>query len=146
MLSNRAHLFGGLAVAAFGLVLLASAFWIGSGSVRDHVAGNYTRVQNTDPAYQGALVYHSDRPPARVVASITDKWKPARRHIDASAYFLRYNRDIVVVAPDPAGGSRIYVDDTNRGYARWYPYLGGHWGTYSGPGDEFRGGGPGAGK
>ena len=50
--------------------------------------------------------------------------------------------------PPPPGqaGSRIYVDDQRQGYNRWYPYIGGRWGTFSGPGETFRGGGPAAGK
>ena len=82
-----------------------------------------------------------------MAASIAGKWKPAERLADPSGYFLRYRNDIVAVTAAPeGGGSRIFVDEERRGYARWYPYVGGYWGTYSGPGEGFRGGGPGAGK
>ena len=77
---------------------------------------------------------------------IAGAWKPADRLNDPSAIFLRYRGDYVAITPDSAGGSHIYVDDERRGYARWYPHVGGYWGTYSGPGEGIRGGGPGAGK
>jgi hypothetical protein len=52
---------------------------------------------------------------------------------------------MVVVVP-MKGGSRIYVDDAKSGYRRWYGHVGGWFGTYSGPAEGLRGGGPGTGK
>jgi len=93
-------------------------------------------------------VYTSTRPPGDVAHSIASAWKPAERINDPGGYFLRYNSAIVAVTAAGAGqaGSKIYVDDQRQGYNRWYPYIGGRWGTFSGPGETFRGGGPAAGK
>jgi len=66
--------------------------------------------------------------------------------VTESGVFLRYSKDYVGVVPDRGGGSKIYVDDERRGYAHFYPFIGGFWGSYSGRGESFRGGGPGAGK
>ena len=41
---------------------------------------------------------------------------------------------------------RIEVANQRSGYNHFYSYVGGFWGTYSGPSASFRGGGPGAGK
>jgi hypothetical protein len=52
----------------------------------------------------------------------------------------------VTISPQGGGGSRIVVDDEETGYRRGFVYLGGWWGSYSGPAESFRGGGPGGGK
>lgn len=130
-------------VTAFGGLGLAGLCAATDGSVRSYIAGRYDRL----PAESSgrSAVYQADGTPARVAASIADRWKPAERINDPGGYFLRYRNEIVAVTAD-GEGSRIYVDDQNRGYARWYPYIGGTWGTFSGRGEDFRGGGPLAGK
>ena len=144
-MSRRAQFIGAGALVGIGLlILLANAFG-GTGSVREHIDKTYTRERTSDAALAGARVYSSTKASATVANDIADRWKPADRHTDPAGHFLRYRNDIVVVSPT-ATGSRIVVDDERRGYARWYPFIGGYWGTYSGPGDDIRGGGPGAGK
>ena len=59
---------------------------------------------------------------------------------------LRRRRLGRAAAEGRRAGSRILVDDEEGGYHRNYGYVGGFWGTYSGPAGSFRGGGPGAGK
>ena len=144
-MSRRTLVAIGAGILATGLVILVVLSMTTAGSVREHIRSTYRRTTVDDPALKGALVYSSSDAPSKVVSDISKRWTPAERHTDAAGQFLRYRNDIVVVAP-AGGGSRIYVDETDRGYNRWYPYIGGYWGTYSGPGGGFRGGGPGSGK
>jgi hypothetical protein len=133
---------GGLAAAGgLGLLGLCAAT---DGSVRTYIAERYERVPGAGE--RGSVVYRADESPARVASAIAGRWKPAQRINDPGGFFLRYNNDIVAVTAEGEGGSRIYVDDENRGYARWYPYIGGSWGTFTGRGEGFRGGGPAGGK
>jgi hypothetical protein len=93
-----------------------------------------------------ALVFHSDQPPSVTAARIADARKPGERRATAAGVFLRYHRDMVAVLPDGKGGSRVLVENERTGYGHFYPYVGGFWGTASGQGEGFRGGGPGSGK
>ncbi len=131
------------------VVALATVLLAGCGldaSVRNHVRDNY-RFEREERTREGrSLVYRSDQPPTRTAAEIAGARPPADRRNTASGVFLRYSKDFVGVVPDGRGGSRIMVDDERRGYSHFYPYVGGFWGTYSGPGESFRGGGPGGGK
>lgn len=123
------------------VLLLAGCAMPSGGSPRGWVNSNYTKESsNGDSA-----VYTSPKPPKQVVNDLTGAWRPAEKRADAAGYFLRYSNLIVGVVPSGTG-SKIYLDDERRGYSRWYPYVGGYWGTYTGPGEGFRGGGPGAGK
>lgn len=143
-MSRKVQYIWAAVVAFFGLVALGAAFST-DGSVREFVDGKYQASTSSDPKLKGALVYKSSDPPSRVVEEITKAWKPADRHVDPAGHFLRYSNDFIVVAPVGTGSS-IIVDEQDRGYVRWYPYVGGYWGTYSAPGEAVRGGGPGAGK
>lgn len=131
-------------LGALALVLAVALTSAGclSASVRDWVADHYEQR----PSEDGVAVYHADAPPTQVAKRIADARKPADRRVTTSGVFLRYRSDMVGIVADPAGGSRILITDERRGYAYFFPYVGGHWGTYSGTGDGFRGGGPGAGK
>ncbi len=113
-----------------------------SASVRGWIADHYEKR----PSEDGVDIYHATEAPTAVAKRISDARKPADRRVTASGVFLRYRNDMVGIVADPAGGSRILVTDEKRGYTYFYPYVGGHWGTYSGTGGGFRGGGPGAGK
>lgn len=143
-MSRRAQLLLAACVAGLGVLLLLVPF-AGPSSVREWVDGRYTKSPSTDPALTGAAVYTSSKSASSVVDEISASWKPADRHSDPTGHFLRYQNDMVVVQPTTAG-TRIIVDSERRGYARWYPFIGGYWGTYSGGGEDVRGGGPGAGK
>ncbi len=141
-MNPRIKLFAALAAAGVGGVALLGLLFGTRGSVRDHIAGRYQRV----PAESSgrSVVYTSAKPPGEVARSISGAWKPAERINDPGGYFLRYGSAIVAVTAAGAGqaGSKIYVDDQRQGYNRWYPYVGGRWGTFSGPAESFRGGGP----
>ena len=144
-MSTRTQVIIGLTLAGVGalalVILLATT---GRGSVRDHVADRYRLVATQDGGR--SREYASPDPPSRVVDSIAGRWKPADRINDSAGYFLRYRDDYVVVSSDGAGGSRIFVDDEEEGYRHWYGFVGGSWGTFSGPAEANRGRGPGAGK
>jgi hypothetical protein len=131
----------GLALTAglIGVIFLATR----AGSPRGWIDQRYRYVSGDRSI--PSVIYSSPKPPSAVVGEITRRWKPADRRSDPSGQFLRY-RDLMVAVTPQDGGSRIHVDDEDRGYARWYPIVGGYWGTYSGPGPRARAGGPGAGK
>lgn len=133
----RRSLIGGGLLAALGAVVLVGALLIGGTSPRGWIAGRYSRM--------GAGTYQAAGSPTVVAAEISRKFRPADRAYDPAGIFLRYS-DAVVAVLATGAGSRIVVDDADRGYRRWYPYVGGRWGGPGGRGALFRGGGPGAGK
>lgn len=145
-MSPKVKLIAALAAVGVGGFALLGVLFGTKGSVRSHIAGKYQRVEAESKGR--SAVYTSNQAPAAVARSIAGTWKPAERINDPGGYFLRYKSAMVAVTAAAAGqtGSRIYVDDQRQGYNRWYPYIGGRWGTFSGPGETFRGGGPAAGK
>lgn len=132
----KAVAIGLVVVGLLGLVLTLA----GSGSARSYVKDNYTRAGSD----RGADVYTSSKPPAKVAAEIARKHKPADRRATPEGIFLRYRSDFVGIMPRGTG-SRIAVADERRGYGLFFPFVGGYWGSYSGPAETFRGGGPGGG-
>ena len=114
------------------------------GSVRSHVLRTYDVVEQDGDSY----VLRSPDTVTRTAADISDAWKPAERLVDPGGTFLRYADDIVAVTPRAEGGSTVYLDDEDRGYDRWFPYVVGFWGVggSGGPVGGTRGGGPGTGK
>ena len=114
------------------------------GSVRSHVLSTYQQVSQDGDSY----VLRSDRNVTDTARDIKDAWKPAQEVVDPGGTFLRYSDDIVAVTPRAEGGSTVYLDDEDRGYNRWFPYVVGFWGFggSGGPVGGTRGGGPGAGK
>ncbi len=142
-MSRRGLLVGSTALALLGVVGLFATFR-GPGSLRSHLRNSYPLVSSEDDG-RSQVFASADSPPV-AAQQITSRWKPADRFNDPGGLFLRYRDDMVVVTSDGGSGSRIHVDDDRGGYARWYPYVGGRWGTFSGRGETFRGGGPGSGK
>ncbi|KWW98502.1 DUF4247 domain-containing protein [Carbonactinospora thermoautotrophica] len=131
-----------LSSVALGVCLSIIALILASaGSPRDYVRKHYRYVSGDSRS----AVYAASEPPSSVVASIRSKHKPADQMSTPSGYFLRYH-DLIVAVTGAGRGSRIYLDDERTGYRRWYGYVGGTWGTYSGSGEGVRGGGPGVGK
>ena len=129
---------GVLALAGVSVIAFAAARPSGPA---DYLDKHYRMVSNED----GSRVYQADQAPRTVFDDLRRAAPPAEVFTDPGGYFLRYRNDIVAVTA-VAGGSRVWLDNAERGYARWYPYLGGFWGTYTGPAEGTRGGGPGAGK
>lgn len=129
---------GGL--GAIGLIVLLFAV-LGGNGIRDHLGDSYRRVSSEG----NSVVYASDQKPKAVYESVRSAVTPADVQVDPDGYFLRYSDDIVAITADD-GGSRIYLDDERHGYAHWFPFVAGVWGTGGGLGEGVRGGGPGAGK
>ena len=129
-----------LGVAALGVLGLILVFSGASGGVRGFIKDRYERAGGD----RGAEVYQADAAPAAVAKEITDAHAPADRRATPEGVFLRYRDDFVGVTPE-GQGSRITVADEDRGYALFFPFVGGYWGRYSGPAETFRGGGPGGG-
>jgi uncharacterized protein DUF4247 len=136
-LRTKLFIAGGL--AGVGLIVLIVAL-VGTGGVRGYLDDKYKRVSGSG----NSVVYTSTSKPKAVYEEIRSARPPADTQVDPSGYFMRYSDDIVAVTAD-GSGSRIYVDDERRGYSHWIFFVGGVWGT-GGPGDNFRGGGPGGGK
>lgn len=131
---------GILLVVALGL-LIGGLSSCGS-SPRSTIKSNYTAAGKRD----GADLFRTKKNVAQVTRELTEEWKPADRLTDPGGVFLRYRDDLVAIRPISTGGSELSVDDADRGYAHWYPFVGGWFGTYSGRAEGFRGGGPGSGK
>ena len=114
------------------------------GSVRSHVLRTYDVVSQEGDSY----VLRSGKTVTATAADIRSAWKPAEELTDPGGTFLRYSDDIVAVTPRAEGGSTVYLDDEDRGYNRWFPYVVGFWGFggSGGPIGGTRGGGPGTGK
>lgn len=146
-MTNKAKL-----ILALCIVGVAGACLIGlltsRSSVRDYIAHHYAKAPAGAVAGGGARshVYAAPSAPSATAARIASAWKPAQESDQANGTFLRYQSAIVGVVPDGKGGSLITVDEPRDGYVRWFPNLGGTWGTASGRGETFRGGGPGTGK
>ena len=144
-----------IAAVMAGVGVLGLIFTLTShGSVRDHIAKTYRQVGTekapgtAGPDRKDTLIYASSKSIRETTRDIVDHNKPADRRTTEAGAFLRYSDDVVSVVPPAKGatGSRILVDDEEGGYHRNYFFVGGFWGTYSGPAGSFRGGGPGAGK
>lgn len=137
----------GLKVVAAVLVLagIAGIFALSQrGSVRSYLVSAYEVVERDGDSY----TLRSPEPVTATAADIKQAWKPAEELVDPGGTFLRYSDDIVAVTPSAEGGSTIYLDDEDRGYNRWFPYVVGFWGFggTGGPIGGTRGGGPGDGK
>jgi hypothetical protein len=151
MTKPKRHVVIAIALAGLGVIGLIATF-ASHRSVREDIDKTYRQV-GTRPPPEGSggkptLVYASGKSVTATAADIIAKHKPGDRRTTEAGAFLRYREDVVSVVPPPAGtrGSRILVDDEEGGYRNNYFFVGGFWGTYSGPAGAFRGGGPGVGK
>ncbi len=138
---------GALKVLALVLVLAGIGGIVAltrSGSPRDHVLKTYQVVSQEGDS----VTLRSPDPVSTTASDIRDAWKPAQEVVDPGGTFLRYSDLVVAVTPRVEGGSTIFLDDEQRGYNRWFPYVVGFWGLggSGGPIGGVRGGGPGTGK
>lgn len=124
-----------------GVVAIVAAA-ASSGSAVSYIKSHY-RKDGTDG---GAQVYFSPKSVSQTVQDISNAESPGDRRTTESGVFLRYQNNMIGVLINRPSGSRVEVADQRTGYNHFYTYLGGFWGTYSGPAGAFRGGGPGAGK
>ena len=137
------------AVALIGAGVLG-LFWIFGPheSVRDYLDESCRSIGvATDPNGNRARRYDCPRPPREMVGALREAHKPADTRTTASGTFLRYSNHMVgITAGEPPSRSTAYLADERGGYAFFFPYVGGFWGTYRGPAESFRGGGPAGGK
>ncbi|WP_205697653.1 DUF4247 domain-containing protein [Conexibacter sp. SYSU D00693] len=138
----------GLVVAVVGLLVVGYSVARGTSSVRGFVEDRCrsTGVER-DPQGRRADAFTCRERPSVLAAALAKRHKPAERRTTASGLFLRYSNQMVGVLGGPGGrGSKVLLARERDGYGFFYPYVGGWWGTYSGRGESFRGGGPGGGK
>jgi len=130
-------------------LLIAGALMIAacnrSTDVRAYVKSAYTDCRETDtpPDLRCTSPHRTVRATADDIAGHV---KPVDRLIQPTATFLRYQRQIVAITVADADRVTVTVEDAERAYRNHYGYIAGWWGRYTGPGDTFRGGGPGSGK
>lgn len=127
-------------------VLLGLAAIIGSiassTSAASYIKSHYRHVG----ADQGAQIYLSPKSITQTVQDISNADSPGDRRTTESGVFLRYPNSMVAVLVNRGGGSKVEIADQRTGYTHFYGYIGGFWGSYTGPAGAFRGGGPGTGK
>lgn len=132
----RPHAVGAVLLAVLGVTVLLLALFAGRTSPRGWIPQNYTRVASG--------TYASRDAPLSVAGRIVQRFKTKDRVYTPGGVFLRYHDAVVGILPN-GPGSRITVDDPDRGYARYHSSVGGTWGGSGGRVSSFRGGGPGEG-
>ncbi len=125
-----------IVVGVFGLIFTLAR----TGSARSYVEDHYKKAGERN----GVRIFTSTDPPAKVAKDIQKAHKAADRRVTPEGIFLRYRKDFIGVLAQ-GRGSRIELANEKRGYAAFFPFVGGYWGSFSGPGESFRGGGPGGG-
>lgn len=136
-----------VALVLFGGLGIAAAF-ASNESVEDWLRDTCRRAgTERDPNGNRADRYACPRPASVIATELADAHQPADRRSTPEGHFLRYADDMVGILPaeDPSR-STAYVSDERNGYGFFFPFVGGFWGSYSGPGERFRGRGPAAGK
>lgn len=124
-----------LLAALVGLVLLASCG--GSSAVRAHLEQRY----GPGASAGDTQTWETGVPVAQVTADLVQRVRPAARAVEAGVEHLRYDDDIVLVAPTAGGGSRITAEDLDGRFRDGaYAHLGPGF-TPGSPDDED--GGPG---
>ena len=136
-----------LVLVALGGLGLVSVFACNE-SVEGFLADRCTRgAVERDPNGNRARTFTCRDRPAKLAADLTKSHKPADERTTPEGHFLRYSDDMVgITAGEPPSHSTAYLADERSGYAFFFPYVGGFWGTYRGPAESFRGGGPAGGK
>lgn len=137
----------GLVTAAIGAVVLGATFVFG-GSMPEYVEDrcDYQGVER-DSSGKRARAYSCSAAPADFASKLAGAHKPASRRSSPAGHFLRYDHKMVaVLGPRPGGGSKVLIASERDGYGFFNGYVGGFWGSYGGPAESFRGGGPGGGK
>lgn len=137
------------AVLLLGIIVVPFAFGGFGNGPEDWIDDRYTHVSGSDPDDE-TVTWRSDddvTTTAAAIASGTDA--SDRRETDGRA-FLRYSNDWIVTVSEDGDGSRITLDEFDRGYSSNSTYVG-YWGGYyggggSGGGSSYRGGGSGSGK
>lgn len=127
----------GVAVAVAVALLTACS---GQSDIRKFIADTYEQRSST----RDTATFASTDPVGTTTARIVQRKEPAARQADGGAEYLRYDDDIVIVSPDPAGSS-IRVEDLGGGYSGGaFVFLGPGFNPGS-PSGGVRGGGGGPG-
>ena len=135
-----------IALVALGLVGLVSLVACNE-SVEGWLADRCQRGEaERDPNGNRAESFRCTERASVVAAELGKAHEPADRRSTPEGHFLRYSDDMVGVVPAEGGGSTAYLSDERNGYGFFFPFVGGYWGSYRGPAEGFRGGGPAAGK
>lgn len=128
------------------VVAVATACGVSDEPVFRHLEDTYEPVSGEIAgAYDDSYAWRSPEPVAVTADDIAAAVPPVDRVSEADQAFLAYE-DVVVAVTPAEGGSIVHLDDEERGYRRWYGFIGPIWAPYYGPGGTFRGGGPGSGK
>jgi hypothetical protein len=130
---RRGLVIGAVLVGLLIVVVIVVVAVTGRSSVHRWIADNFRRVGND--------TYASQQAPAATASRILGRFGTGQRVDSQGNVFLRYDDDLVGILPSGAG-SRITVDDYDRGYDRYRSHVGHVWVG----GSSFRGGGPGDGK
>ncbi|TDC13075.1 DUF4247 domain-containing protein [Streptomyces sp. 8K308] len=138
------------AISAAALLALLPLTGCGSGDDEPDVPLGWisTTYERTGSSYENRFLDRAAAP--AVVADAIERERAAMDRIeDAGSVFLRYDDDIVAIAPfgSARDGSEIDVDDYRSGRSRYSTHVGHRWpAAQHDSGGDFRGGGPGSGK
>ncbi|WP_052337059.1 DUF4247 domain-containing protein [Nocardioides alkalitolerans] len=130
-----------------GIVAIPVAFGAFGNGPKDWIDDNYTHVSGSDPDDE-TVTWRSDDDVTTTAAAIASGTDPSDRRESNGQAFLRYSDDWMVTVSEDGDGSRIQLDEFDRGYSRNSTYVG-YWGGYYGGrsgGSDYRGGGSGSGK
>ncbi|MDR6174634.1 hypothetical protein QE364_002419 [Nocardioides zeae] len=131
-----------------GIIVVPFAFGGFGNGPKGWIDDHYTHVSGSDPDTE-TVTWRSDddvTTTAAAIASGTDA--SDRREADGRA-FLRYSNDWIVTVAEDGDGSRITLDEFDRGYSAnstFVGFWGGYYGGGGGGGSSYRGGGSGSGK
>ncbi|MFW6772814.1 DUF4247 domain-containing protein [Nocardioides sp. CPCC 205120] len=135
------------ALLLVGIVLVPMLFGGFGNGPKGWIDDHYDHVSGSDPDRQ-TVTWRSDDDVTATASAIAAGTNPSdRREADGRA-FLRYSNDWIVTVTKSSGGSRITLDEFDRGYSANSTFIG-FWGGYyggGGGGSGYRGGGSGSGK
>ncbi len=141
------HIAGGIAVIALGTFGIAGIL-ASSGSVRSWLDSkcHYTGTSRDQNGHR-ARRYDCPGSASTIAHRLRDAHHPADQRSTPAGHFLRFRNQMVgLTAGAVAGRSIARLASERDGYGFFNNYVGGWWGSYGGPAERFRGGGPGGGK
>ena len=135
-----------LAVCTTGCLAFAGGF--GQSRLVGHLEDTYERTEAAPTgATEVSRAWRSPNDVAATANAIAQAVRPRDEIVAQERTFLAYPDAVVAISASQDGqGSVIGWDPAERGYNRWFAFIGPRWGSYYGPGGTFRGGGSGFGK
>lgn len=134
---------GLLVVALIAIPLIVTST---KDSPKEWLDDHYTHVSGSDPDDE-TVVYRSEDSALDTALDIDHGTDADERRQDGDVHYLRYDSDWMVVVTPDGTGSRIELDEFDRGYRTHGTsvfFWSSHYGR--GGGGFFRGGGSGSGK